>query len=95
MPDTLHWIVVRAGIQPYEVKEDDLADELNAHGEVVHLVEGRVWRDYQATLDRLGLMRDELRSYRRAAFVPRAVKVGFPIPSRGRTESVASTEEPG
>ena len=84
MSDGAYWIVVRDGVEAYELRGGDreLAELLETYGECVHLVPGRVWRDYRETAERLAIIRNEMRTYRRAAMVPRAVKEGFPMPTQ-------------
>lgn len=80
MPDTTHWIAVHVQGKPEEIADADLPAYLAKYGECVHLVPGRVWRDYLETHARMTTLWHEMRTFKRAAFVPRAVKEGYPIP---------------
>lgn len=91
MPDTTHWIVAREDMEPYEIKHDEVRNCIAAHGECVHLVPTRVWRDYLATWRRLHLVKAELRTYRRATLVVQAALDGYPMPPRENTENTEDT----
>lgn len=82
MPDTTHWIVVPKNGDAHEVHEPGVAEFVRTHGECVHLVPTRVWRDYEATRDRLAIIRNELRTYKRATFVIQAALDGYPMPPK-------------
>lgn len=67
--DTTNWVVVRAGMEPYEIPHAEVEAHLKSHGECVHLVPTRVWRHYETSKKTLEASRAELRTYRRAAMV--------------------------